>query len=199
MSSLFSDPSWRRGTTLLSGETIEVDANGNPIAGRDIVGQVKIFQDQNPQTGAMNSNRLVYCVAARYTGSAGLDVNDAGKVVVFDTANPLTAFNDTSMGMADSTNLTDGKAYGVLDEYIPEGVSIRQNDIVWVVVKGPCTVQKLTGAGNDIAAGAVVEISATDGKVQDGADVASLVLGQCIAAATTADTTARINLRNDIV
>lgn len=199
MSALFSDPSWRRGATLLSGETIEVDANSNPIAGRDIVGQVKIFQDVNPSTGAMNSNRLVYCVAARYTGSNGLTSADAGKVIVFDPANPLTEFDDTSMGYADSTNLTEGKAYGVLDEYIPEGVTVRTNDIVWIVAKGPCTVQKLTGAGNDIAAGAVVEISATDGKVQDGADVVGLVLGQCLATAGTAATTARINLHNAMI
>jgi predicted RecA/RadA family phage recombinase len=199
MSSLFSDPSWRRGGTLLAGEAIEVDANSTPIAGRDIVGQVKIFQDVNPSTGAVNSNRLVYCVAARYTGSAGLTSADAGKVVVFDAANPLTAFDDTSLALADSTGLVAGKAYGVLDEYIPEGVSIRQNDIVWVVAKGPCTVQKLTGAGNDIPSGAVVEISATDGKVQDAADGTGLAIGQCLATAATTATTARINLNNPMI
>lgn len=201
MSSLFSDPGWRRGGTLLSGEVIELDANNAPIAGRDLVGQVKVFQDIHPATGAVLSNRLVYCVAARYTGTAGLTAADAGKVVVFKAAARLTEFDDTSLALADSTNLVDGVPYGVLDEYIPSGVSIRQNDVVWVVVKGPVAVQKLTGAGNDIPAGAVVEISATDGKVQDGADVVGLPLGHSIEASTTATTatTVRINLRNDIV
>lgn len=201
MSSLFSDPGWRRGGTLLSGETIEVDASGLPIAGRDLVGQVKVFQDVHPSTGASLSNRVVYCVAARYTGTAGLTAADAGKVIVFKAAARLSEFDDTSMALADSTNLVAGVPYGVLDEYIPSGVTIRQNDVVWVVVKGPCAVKKLTGAGNDIPAGAVVEISATDGSVQDGADIASLALGYSIESATTATTatTVRINLRNDIV
>lgn len=201
MSSLFSDPGWRRGGTLLSGETIEVDASGLPIAGRDLVGQVKVFQDVHPSTGASLSNRVVYCVAARYTGTAGLTAADAGKVIVFKAAARLSEFDDTSMALADSTNLVAGVPYGVLDEYIPSGVTIRQNDVVWVVVKGPCAVKKLTGAGNDIPAGAVVEISATDGTVQDGADIASLALGHSIESATTATTatTVRINLRNDIV
>ena len=201
MSSLFSDPGWRRGGTLLRGETIEVDANSLPIAGRDLVGQVKVFQDVHPNTGAMLSNRLVYCVAARYTGTNGLTAADAGKVIVFKAAARLTEFDDTSMGLADSTNLVDGVPYGVLDEYIPSGVTIRRYDVVWVVVKGPCAVQKLTGAGNDIRAGALVEISSTADKVHDGADVVGLPLGHSIEAASTATTatTVRINLRNDIV
>ena len=33
MSSLFSDPPFSRGATLLNGEAIDLDVNGSPIAG----------------------------------------------------------------------------------------------------------------------------------------------------------------------
>lgn len=157
MSSIFSDPSFRRGTTLLGGEAIETDAAGAPIAGGEIVGQVKVFQDVNPSTGVRNSNRLVYCVAARYKGSTVDDASTvAGEVYVFDAAKPLTEF--TSKGTA--STVTERVSYGVLDEYLTG--QLRQNDIVWLVVKGPVDVKQTAAAVN---AGAVVQVSATAGSV----------------------------------
>ena len=157
MSSIFSDPSFRRGTTLLGGEAIDVDGSGNPIAGGEIVGQVKVFQDVNPSTGVRNSNRLVYCVAARYKGSTVNDASTvAGEVYVFDAAKPLTEF--TSKGTA--TTVVERVAYGVLDEYLTG--QLRTNDIVWLVVKGPTDVKQTAAAIN---AGAVVQVSATAGSI----------------------------------
>lgn len=188
MSSIFSDPPFRRGTTLLDRELIELE-NGVPVAGAPTVGEVKVFQDSNPVTGQIFSNRLVYCVAARWKGS---DVNDAstvaGTVYAFDPAAPLTDFS----AAATTANITAGRGYGVLDEYITG--PMRTNDIVWLVIKGPTTVNKTSAA---ITAGAAVEMSATDGSVQ--AANTGVQLGLQIAGANAASgtTKVRVNLWSD--
>lgn len=164
MSSLFSDPPFPRGTTLLQGATIELDDSGLPVAGGEIVGQVKAFQDVVPGTGPAairNSNRLVYCIAARYTGSASINVGgaDKGKWYVLDRRGPLTTFTTT----AAATDITNGQTVGVLDEYLT--VTVRPNDIVWLVVKGPAaaakgnTVVVAGGLGVEIASGLTVKKS----------------------------------------
>lgn len=150
MSTIFSDPGWRRGGTLLQGEVIDYDdhpTNLVPTAGKELVGQVKIFQDIDPYSGTRKSNRLVYCVAARYKGTNTISYepgvsDDTGKFVVFsDGLGEFTTF-------ADAADVTSGLMIGVLDEYLT--VDVRKDDIVWVVVKGPCRVQ--TVAGSSLAA-----------------------------------------------
>lgn len=192
MSSIFSDPGWRRGSTLLNGETIELDGAGNPVAGGELVGQVKVFQDVNPSTGVRNSNRLVYCVAARYKGASALTSADAGKAFAFSATAPLTEFS----AVATTTDVnTNGRTFGVLDEYLTE--SVRTNDIVWLVVKGPTTISKATGTAID--AGATVQVTGTAGA----ATVRSTgtPIGQQIAGAQAASgaTSVRINLYGDVV
>jgi len=200
MSTIFSDPGWRRGSTLLNQELIELDADGKPIAGKELVGQVKVFQDVDPSSGKRFSNRLVYCVAARYTGSTALTSADAGKVFAFSTAS--SAGPDATNGpmcefsaVATATNVnTDLRSYGVLDEYLTEGV--RQNDIVWLVVKGPCSVQ--VAGTTAIAAGAAVEVTGTAGRILTRAT--GLQVGSQIAGAnssTTAGALVRVNLFSD--
>lgn len=197
MSSIFSDPGWRRGGTLLASETIEYSdptTRLNPVAGNELVGQVKVFQDVNPSTGKRNSNRLVYCVAARYTGSSPLDpIANKGKAVVFNASNVLGEFDQ----FADDVDVTDGKCIGVLDEYLT--VDVREDDIVWVVVKGPTTIRRLPGTQQD-AGTAVGFVSATDnnlGTLSDNDVTRGALIGQMIAAAAAADETVRINLRSD--
>ena len=154
MSSLYSDPSFRRGSTALgfistdnaTTDTVIINgvSNTSVVEGRSIVGQVKVFQDVNPTTGVLLSDRLVYCVAARWKGS---DVSDAstiaGNLYVFDAASaanqPLVAFENFS-AVGTSSNITNASvAFGVLDEYLTG--YLRTNDIVWLVVKGPCSVR----------------------------------------------------------
>jgi hypothetical protein len=200
MSTIFSDPGWRRGSTLLNREIIDFDddARTKPTAGKELVGQVKVFQDVNPSTGVRNSNRLVYCVAARYTGSTALTAADAGKVYAFSTAS--TAGPDASNGpmtefsaVATATNVTDGRSIGVLDEYLTEDV--RTNDIVWLVVKGPTSVQS---NGTAIAAGAAIEVTGTAGRVitrSTGVLVASQIAGASVGG--TAGALVRVNLHSD--
>lgn len=176
MSSLFSDPPFRRGTTLLQSEDIELNKDtGLPVAGGEIVGQVKVFQDVNPSTGTRLSNRLVYCVAARYKGTTVSDATTvAGEVYLCDFNNPMSAFS--TKGTA--SNVLVGLAYGVLDEYLTG--EVRQNDIVWLVVKGPVDVKQSAAIIN---AGAQVQVSATAGQV---ATLSSgLAIGQQIEGANT--------------
>lgn len=179
MSSLFSDPPFPRGATLLAGETIELDPSGNPIAGTEIVGTVKVFQDVQPYTGTAairNSNRLVYCIAARYIGTATLNANnsgaDKGKVYVMSRRGPLVSFTDTAV----AADVTDGRTVGVLDEYLNS--EVRTNDIVWLVVKGPTSIQKAND--QSIPGGLGVEVSS--GLVVRKATQANMI-GQCIDAA----------------
>jgi hypothetical protein len=192
MSSIFSDPGWSRGRTLLSGETIDLDGSGNPIAGSEIVGQVKVFQDVNPLTGARNSNRLVYCVAARYTGSSTLVAADnAGKVFAFTTGKPLSEFS----AVATATNVTDGRSIGVLDEYL--SMPVRQYDIVWLVVKGPTSIQS---SGTAIAAGAAIEVTSTAGRIltkNTGVTIANQIANDSVGG--TAGALVRSNLHSDEV
>jgi len=184
MSSIFSDPFFRRGSTLLGGEKIDTDANG-PIAGREVVGQVKAFQDVKPTgDGARFSNRLVYCVAARYTGSSTTGAALAGKVVKFSATAPLTEF---------SADAEDGdNPIGVVDEYLSGAV--RQNDICWVVVKGPTTANVATA---DIDAGEAVEVGTTGGSdagTVKAASTGAVVGYQIEGADKTGVTKVRINL-----
>ena len=161
MSSLFSDPPFARGSTLLNGDVIETDALG-PVAGRSIIGQVKVFQDANLSTKNLNSNRLVYCVAARYTGSLVSDASTvAGSLYVFDSASAsgqtVALENFSALGTA--TNIPNSAvAFGVLDEYLTG--ELRVNDIVWLVVKGPCSVRV---TATSIGANVAIEPSGTAG------------------------------------
>lgn len=191
MSSIFSDPLFRRGTTLLSGETIEYSdvANTIPVAGGEVVGQVKVFQDVRPTgDGQRFSNRLVYCVAARYKGTTVNDASTvAGQVVLFDAANPLIEFTNY---LTTATHAA-GASYGVLDEYLTG--QLRKDDIVWVVVKGPTSAKQTAAAIN---AGAAVQASSTAGSVL--AHTTGTVIGQQIAGANSAAAVGltRVNLVN---
>lgn len=190
MSSIFSDPFFRRGSTLLGGEAIELSAAGTPIAGNEVVGQVKAFQDVKPTgDGQRYSNRLVYCVAARYKGATVSDASTvAGELYLFDAGRPLTEFTNK----ASSTNATNGLAIGVLDEYLTG--ELRTNDIVWLVVKGPTSIKRTAAAVN---AGVAVQASATAGSITTLST--GIAIGQQIAGANTAATVGltRVNLHSD--
>lgn len=174
MSSLFSDPPFARGTTLLSGETIEYAPSGvsysatndsgkqYPVAGREIVGQVKCFQDLNPSTKARLSSELVYCIAARYKPTTNTNLTSpAGKGVVLKIGQYLesASFDEN---LATQANINTGERVGFLDEYLSSSTIIRPDDVVWVVFKGPAALKKTAVAIN---AGVAVSMSATAGSV----------------------------------
>ncbi len=195
MSSLFSDPPFPRGQTLLNNENIDLDPNGNPIAGVEIVGTVKVFPDLVPGTGPAairNSNRLVFCIAARYTpvdGITKLNIGgtgaDKGKWYVLDRRGPLTTFSTA----AAATDITDGRVVGVLDEYL--NIEVRPNDIVWLVVKGPATTQKGNtivipgGLGIEVSSGLSVTKATTANMVAQSIDAVLLKTGTASSASTS--------------
>lgn len=185
MSSLFSDPPFARGTTLLSGEVIEYSAGTTystqvPAAGVEVVGQIKAFMDSHPVTKARLSNELVYCVAARFKPAASDTVlnpnNDGtarGKAVVLRMSSGATnllstaEFTDT---YATNANVTAGQRVGYIDEYLTS--EIRANDIVWVTVRGPAMVAKTTNAA--INSGTLVTVTGTAGLSVTASTVLSL-------------------------
>ena len=198
MSSLYSDPAFTRGSTLLglsATDVVTTDSVGI-VEGRAVVGQVKIFQDVNPTTKQILSDRLVYCVAARYKGSSALDATaNAGSVYLFDPASPLDTFGNTGGALASTTNLTNSaQMFGVLDEYLTG--TVQTNDVVWLVVKGPTSAKQTASA---IGAGAVVGSSGTAGSVA--AFSTGAVLGTQLVGASKSDsgTLCRINLANSYV
>jgi len=193
MSSIFSDPFFRRGSTLLGGEPIELDGSGNPVAGNEVVGQIKAFQDVRPTgDGARFSNKLVYCIAVRYTGST---VTDGSTVAGVRYA---LSGDQTSISAARTKlNADSAVPSGILDEYLTG--ELRQNDIVWLVVKGPCEVK--TSGSSSIAAGDnVVQGSVAGETVKVGtASASATVDGTALAASATADVTGRVNLHCNFI
>lgn len=175
MSSLQSDPQFARGTTLLAGA--DIDLNGStPIAGSGIVGTVKVFQDTNPSTGVVASNRLVYCMAVRVFKTGVL----SGASSTFVAGDVLELTQTTGGVTAAALSGVASPLWGVVDEYIPSGVVIRNNDIIWVVVKGPATV---TATATAITSGADVILTATAGKIAAGTRTVVLGVGVALEAA----------------
>jgi hypothetical protein len=165
MSSLFSDPPFARGTTLLNKEAIELDVNLNPVAGREVVGSVKSFSDVYPGTGLASqrySNRNVYCIAARYIGTTSLNPGnngaDTGKWYVIDRKGGVGTAFSTAAG---ATDILQGRLVGVLDEYLTS--EVRPNDIVWLVIGGPTQAKKaanvnINDVGVEISSGSTVTL-----------------------------------------
>lgn len=188
MSSIFSDPFWRRGATLLAGEPIEMSA-GSPVAGTEVIGQVKAFQDVSPTGhGTRHSNKLVYCVAVRYTGTTVSDSSTvAGKRYV------LNAAQDEISTLRSKANADAAVPSGVLDEYLVG--ELRENDIVWLVVKGPCNV---VSSGTVNAGANVGQVAGGGGLLATaGGSNSSTVDGTALAAA--ASNKCRVNLHCNFI
>ena len=189
MSSIFSDPFWRRGSTLLNAEPIDLDGSGNPIAGTEVVGQVKAFQDVRPTgDGARFSNKLVYCIAVRYTGST---VSDASTVA--GKRYNLNAAQTEISALRSKANADSAVPSGVLDEYLTG--ELRQNDIVWLVVKGPCDV---VSSGTVNAGANVGQVAAGGGVLATaGGSNSATIDGTALAAA--ASNKCRVNLHCNFI
>jgi hypothetical protein len=208
MSSLFSDPPFQRGSTLLGGEAIEYvqvgatynqsHATSTPVAGNEIVGQVKAFLDIHPVTKVRLSNELVYCIAARYKPSGTTSLNatsgaDRGKAVELRLATSgLGSTAEFTGTLANSADVVAGARVGFIDEYL--FTEIRPNDIIWVTFKGPAIVKKKTGAA--LNSGTLVSLegsAATAGDVVTKADISivttstseRVALGQAIGSVNT--------------
>lgn len=119
MSNIDSDPWFGRGQTLGVSSTAD---------GTHIVGTEKWFVDTHPRTGAVQSNAPVKCIALRNTSGGAILPGAAVKA----KASALLSEVDGSAGV-------DDMVVGVADEYLP-AAGVAVNDIFWVVVCGPTTV-----------------------------------------------------------
>jgi hypothetical protein len=173
MSTLTADPGFGRGQTLGITVTMYEAENGD---GSTVVGTRKVFRDEDPKTGAIKSNRTVECIAVKNTsGSALLP----GAVAKFKDSAILT---EVDGGAVAATVLM-----GVVDEYLP-AAGVPNNEVFWLVVRGPSTVTK---TATSVSAGAAYGPSATAGSAA--AQGANALLGYAID--TSATTSGRILVR----
>lgn len=194
MSSIFSDPGWRRGTTLCSGD-LSGTGTGNDLPGAELVGQIKAFQDVHPRTGARNSNRLVYCQAVRWKGATVEDGSTvAGRAFTVDLVLENGKAFATITNPATNANATNGREVGVVDEYLTG--RLAYDDVVWLVRKGPTSIKQFAAIA--IANGSQVELTGATGKValySTGHSLGVNILGADSPA--TVDALVRINLIAD--
>jgi hypothetical protein len=173
MSTLTADPGFGRGQTLGVTMTMYEAENGD---GSTVVGTRKVFRDENPITGAINSNRTVECIAVKNTSGSALV---PGAVAKFKDAAILSE--------VDGLATTSTALMGIVDEYLP-AAGVANNEVFWLVVRGPSTVTK---TATSVAAGAAYGLSATAGSAA--AQSTNPLLGFAIA--TSATTSGRILVR----
>lgn len=175
MSTLTADPGFARGQVLgILWKAYDAD-NGD---GSNVVGTRKVFRDENPKTGALNSNRTVECIAVKNTSGSALI---PGAVAKFKDAAILSE--------VDGLATTSTALMGVVDEYLPTA-GVPDGEIFWLVVSGPSTVTK---TATSVAAGASYGLSATAGSAA--AQSTNPLLGYAIA--TSATTSGRILVRTN--
>lgn len=173
MSTLTADPGFARGQVLgILWKAYDAE-NGD---GSNVVGTRKVFRDENPKTGALNSNRTVECIAVKNTSGSALLPGQVAK------------FKDSAiLSEVDGLATTSTALMGIVDEYLP-AAGVPDGEIFWLVVRGPSTVTKTS---TSVAAGASYGLSATAGSAA--AQSTNPLLGYAIA--TSATTSGRILVR----
>lgn len=176
MSTLTADPGFARGQVLGVTKTYYDAQVGD---GSHILGVRKVFADTHPQTGQILSNQTVECIAVKNTSGGALLPRTLVKFKAAAIATEVDGGATTSAGTR----------FGVVDEYLPVA-GVPNNEVFWVVVRGPTTMEKLTHATDEaIAAGAVVTATATAGKVESGT---TKPVGLAIDAAASTATSVRV-------
>ena len=191
MSTLTADPGFGRGQTL--GVTVKMyeAENGD---GTTVVGARKVFRDENPISGVINSNRTVECIAVKNVSGGALL---PGRVVKFKDAATTGQFSGGLLGEVDATATTTNATpaanglIGIVDEYLP-AAGVADKEVFWLVVRGPSTVRKTATA---VSAGAAYGTSATAGSAAAHTAGTTTLLGYAIDTAGTDTTTGRILVR----
>jgi hypothetical protein len=175
MSTLTADPGFARGQVLgITWKAYDAEAGD----GSHIVGTRKVFRDENPTNGVLNSNRTVECIAVKNTSGSALLPGQVAK------------FKDSAiLSEVDGLAVAATTLMGVVDEYLP-AAGVKDGEVFWLVVRGPSTVTK---TATSVAAGASYGPSATAGSAA--AQGANAQLGFAIA--TSATTSGRILVRTN--
>lgn len=173
MSTLTADPGFGRGKVLGVTVSMYEAVNGD---GSTVVGTRKTFRDENPTTGAINSNQTVDCIAVKNTSGSALLPGAVAK------------FKDgTVLSEVDGLATTSTALMGIVDEYLP-AAGVADGEVFWLVVNGPSTVTKTS---TSVSAGAAYGLSATAGSAA--AQSTNPLLGYALA--TSATTSGRILVR----
>lgn len=138
-----------RGETGYSGDTIE-----SPVTRfAQQLGQVRGFDDWNPNLNVVNTNLQVVCILLRnLTGGALLP----SQAVLFSATTP-----STGTGATVTQTGTQNVFFGIVDEYLP-AAGVPNNDVFWLVIKGPTTALMTTVSGAKTAGQLAVWASGTD-------------------------------------
>jgi hypothetical protein len=189
MSTQTSDPGFGRGQTL--GVTVKMyEAESGD--GSTIIGVRKEFRDENPRTGELLSNRPVECIAVKNVSGGALL---PGQVVKFKAAATSGQFSGGILGEVDATATTANALpaanglVGVVDEYLPSA-GVPNNEVFWLVVRGPATVVK---SSTSVSAGAAYGTSTTAGEAAAHTAGTTSLVGYAIT--TSATTTGRLLVR----
>lgn len=175
MSTLTADPGFARGQVLgITWKAYDAESGD----GAHIVGTRKVFRDENPTTGALNSNRTVECIAVKNSSGSALLPGQVAK------------FKDSAiLSEVDGLAVAATTLMGIVDEYLP-AAGVKDGEVFWLVVRGPSTVTK---TATSVSAGAAYGPSATAGSAA--AQGANAQLGFAIA--TSATTSGRILVRTN--
>lgn len=118
-----------RGRTFYHGKTVD----SSDLPGNAILGQVHVFQDTDPSDETKHrSNGDVVAIAVRNVSGIALLPK---RVVVFKsgTRSEVDGYCSTANELV----------AGVVDDHLP-AAGCPDDDICWVIVKGPCLVQSST-------------------------------------------------------
>jgi hypothetical protein len=116
-----------RGTTFFKGKTVD----SSDLPGPSIMGQVHVFQDTDPSDETKKrSNGDVVAVAVR---------NVSGVALLPKT---LVQYKTDAIGkeVDGNANSYSQLVAGVVDDHLPTA-GCPDDDICWVIVKGPCIVK----------------------------------------------------------
>lgn len=187
------NPPFGRGETYFSGVGATTT---DPSAG--IVGKEWVFEDVNPGTRAVRSNKSVKCRAVRNV--SGISILPR-RIAAFKNA------ADTNGIEVDGYTTTVAARGYLIDEYLPAAGCVN-NDICWIVVEGPAegltdiaSVDTINIGDKLVALTAVTSQATTAGRVDlldlTGATspLANQVLhyiGHALSAKTSANTAATI-------
>jgi len=116
-----------RGRTFFHGKTVD----SSDLPGTSILGQVHVFQDTDPSDETKHrSNGDVVAIAVR---------NVSGVALLPKT---IVQFKTDAIGkeVDGNANSYSQKVAGVVDDHLP-AAGCLDDDICWIIVKGPCLVK----------------------------------------------------------
>ena len=186
------NPPFGRGETWFSGVGA---TNTDPVA---VVGKEWLFEDIDPTTRAVRSNKYVRCRAVRNSSAITLLPR---RIAQFSTT--AGSFSHEVTGY---TTTVAARGY-LIDEYLP-ATGVVANDVFWIVVEGPAegitdlaAVDTINVGDKLVALTAVTSQATTAGRVDllDTTGATSLLanqvmhyLGHAMSAKTSANTNASI-------